>query len=179
MKTPFPPCLFPLYILLGLLAGCVTTSDSPTGGESLAAELLHNGLLCGADLERPAAYWITEQAELETRFQRLDSGESAFPPRVDFDRDGVLLVTMGARPSTGYRLNYLPPRHQARLQGATLRLALAWQTPDPDSMQAQVLTQPCLVLKLPRRDFDRVRVVDQDGTVRLNTGLSDNLAAGS
>lgn len=175
--------LFPLYLpLLGLLIGCATLDadiDEPTGGENLAAELLHNGLLCGADLERPAAYWITGQAELEARFRRLDSGESAFAPMVDFSRNGVLLVTMGTQPTTGYRLNYLPPRHQVRLQGSTLRLGLAWQTPEPDSIQAQVLTQPCLVLKLPRRDFDRVRVVDQDGTVRLSTGLSDSLAAGS
>lgn len=178
MKTRPSLCIS----LLALLFGCATpgaNDDQPTAGEPLTAELLHNGLLCGADLARPAAYWITEQAELEARFRRLDSGESAFPPMVDFSRDGVLLVTMGTQPSTGYRLNYLPPRHQVRLQDGTLRLGLAWKTPEPDSIQASVLTQPCLVLRLPRRDFDRVRVVDQDGTVRLNTGLSDSRTAGS
>jgi hypothetical protein len=174
MKIPFT-----LLVLLGMLTACTTTTDSPTGGEALTAELLHNGLLCGTDLAQPAAYWITDPVDLEARFRRFDSGESAISPMVDFSRDGVLMVTMGTRPSTGYRLNYLAPQHQVRLQGDSLRLGLAWQTPEPDSVQAQVMTQPCLVIKLPQRDFDRVRVVDQEGTVRLNTALSGNRAAGS
>ncbi len=172
-----------IFALLLALAGCADPDrirDESTGGDPLGAELLHNALLCGDDLRQPGAQWITDAATLADRYARIGAGQpDAYPPSVDFSRAAVLLITMGEQPTAGYRLNYLPPQHRARQQGTTLRLDLAWQTPEPDSVQAQIMTQPCLLLKLPRADFNRLRVHDQDGVVRLNTDLSDDRAAGS
>lgn len=170
----------PLILLLTLLlAACAAPKeDDETGAEVLPAELLQNALLCGGDLREPGARWIGDAAALAARYRHID-GEQVFRPDLDFERYGVLLVTMGERPTTGYRLNFLAQQHRVWVRDGTLRVRLAWQTPPPDSQQAQVITHPCLLLRLPERDFTDIRILDQDGSVRLSTGRSDSRAAGS
>lgn len=158
--------------------GGLFSRSTASEGERLTAERLHNGLMCGPDLQQATALWIDDAADLATRFQRM-SGAASDPPVVDFEHHGVLLITMGEQPTAGYRLNFLPERHRVELRGRTLRVDLAWETPPPESMQAQVLTHPCMLLQLPRRSFNRVRVIDQEGTVRVSVARSGSRTAGS
>lgn len=136
-----------------------------TNGDRLNIIVLHNGLMCGADLTSPDAVWINNATQLSQRYANMAA--VAEPPVVDFEQYGVLLVTMGQQPTSGYRLNFLPSAHRVILSGRTLQINLAWEQPPPDSIQAQVLTQPCLLLQVPRRSFTRVEILDQQGTVRF------------
>lgn len=176
--------LLPLA-LLPLLLSCSAPGSGPavdtdTSGEPLPVELLQNRLRCGADLGQPAVRWIDDGATLASRYQAIAStnGSDLQPPAIDFSRTGVLLITMGREPTTGYRLNFLKT-DGARLRDGLLRVRLVWQRPPPDAREARVDTQPCLLLRVPAREFEQIRVIDQNGAVRLSTGRNASRAAGS
>lgn len=160
-----------------LLAGCASghVSNPP-----LPAQVLYNGLRCGDDLAQPAARWIDDRDMLAQRYSAIGSatGKDSVPPALDFKHHGILLISMGSEPTTGYRLNFLHS-DWARLHGSTLQVKLTWQSPDPGGQQAQVITHPCLLLQLPNTDFNKIQILDQDGTVKLTTGRSATRAAGS
>jgi len=87
------------------------------------------------------------------------------PPSA-FDHEGfwLLRVDMGCQPSGGYGLRLLSDRLE--LAGEKARLALAWEKPDPDRMQIQMITCPCRYLRIPKGEYRRLEIVDQEGKVR-------------
>ena len=74
---------------------------------------------------------------------------------------------MGQQPTAGYRLNLLPQQAVA-LAEQVLTVKVAWESPSADSLQAQVVTNPCLLIRLPKVEFNSVQVVDQQGQLRLS-----------
>ena len=87
------------------------------------------------------------------------------PPMVDFSREGVLLVAMGTRPSAGYGLSLTG--ESATVRDGVLSVRVDWREPPPGYRQAQVVTRPCLVLKVSAVPFARITVLDSEGRVRL------------
>jgi PrcB C-terminal len=84
-------------------------------------------------------------------------------PSPDFDREAVLLVSMGRQPSAGYAVELARP--VALVKGEVAGLQVALRRPAPGAITAQVLTAPCLVVKLPRQGLAEVKVADADGNV--------------
>jgi hypothetical protein len=84
---------------------------------------------------------------------------------VNFAREGVLWIGMGQKPTGGYRLDPAESGLEIRADTATLRVA--WSTPPPDAVLAQVITHPCLLLALPKGGYSRIRIVDLSGRERL------------
>ena len=169
----------PVRTVLALLAGlsityaCSTTGDwdSPSM-QTLESEVIHNTLLCGEDIKQPGLRWITDAEVLRQRYQGFDHTNELVGelPEVDFSNDGVLLIAMGPRPTSGYRLNKLA-QQEPRSGRIGLQVPVAWQEPSADSAQAQVLTNPCLLLAIPNQDYKRIRVIDQNGAVKLETEI--------
>lgn len=76
------------------------------------------------------------------------------------DAEALLLaISRGEQPTPGYGFTLEGAYRREQTAVVTVR----WETPEPDSMQAQMLTHPCLVVALPRADFARVEVVDTAG----------------
>jgi hypothetical protein len=73
----------------------------------------------------------------------------------------LLAVSLGQRPTAGYSLR---ADDSAELDDGVLTLRVLETRPGPTDMVAQVITHPCLVLSVPARGIERVRVVDRDGT---------------
>lgn len=90
------------------------------------------------------------------------------PPAVDFAREGVLLIAMGQQTSGGYELSLTG--RPATVQNGVLTVPVEWREPLPGYVQTQVMTHPCLLVKLPKGAFSQIRVVDQDGRLRLEGG---------
>ena len=65
---------------------------------------------------------------------------------------------MGQKPTGGYSIDPAESGLEIRADTATLRVA--WSTPPPDAVRAQVITRPCLLLALPKGGYARTRVVD-------------------
>lgn len=152
---------FPLLVLLALgLTACAQFRDilpwldnEPEGPQ---LQILQRSDYCGTPDERAGLHyfrtperfgaWIKERDIREFR-----SGAASLGP--------VIVVEMGRRPTAGYRLAVR--QHASRIEDETLVLALYWLPPDPDAVNAQVVTAPCMVLRAPEGDYDRIVAQDQ------------------
>ncbi len=157
-------------VALGLLAallaaGCAGDADR-AGDVALPVTLLYGNAQC-LGVSQPGLTWIDDPLVWRQRYQQLTSAWMNPPPLpvVDFSRAGVLLVAMGTRSSAGYVLRLAEP--DARLADGVLTLQVDWQEPAPGYAQAQVLSSPCLLLRVPVAAFSRIRVLDRQGQERL------------
>jgi len=168
-----PAPLILLLLLMLTLGGCArlppdTIEPDPARRQPVATELLVNSLQCGEDIREPGVYWVSDNEALNQRYDWLNQsnpGNRLSPPAVDFATERVLVVAMGQRPTSGYLLNF--PDQPPLSDGRRLDVTVAWQEPEPDTVQAQVVVNPCLLLRLPTPAAERVRVLDREGRVRI------------
>lgn len=165
-----------LLVPLSLFAlnGCVDPSAPPRQPPqqspiTLNPQVLYGGIYCGGDASHPSADWITDPEGLNRVSQRLTMQQipPTDLPQVKFSQEGVLLIAMGQRPTGGYRLAL--GSEPVEIKADTLKVPVTWTEPTPGYAQIQVITNPCLLLKLPAVSFERIRVVDQHGQVRIET----------
>jgi len=143
------------------LAACTRTD---LAAQMLPPVELYGSAICGA-IREPDAQWIDDEAAWRIMFARVTSGRSgAELPAVDFGRSGVLVVAMGTRSSGGYSLALAP--EPAELTGRTLTVRVEWQEPPSDAMVTLALTNPCVLIELPRGAYERIEVIDQDARQR-------------
>lgn len=160
-----------LALLVGLLSGlqsCAQSADPVLANTvPLSAKVLRNTAHCGDYVSAPAVIWIQQSEELKRLYAGFPGIQQHTPPSVDFANEGVLLIAMGQHPTAGYGLVLEP--NSVQLGDSTLKVTVAWQEPAPGYLQAQVITHPCLLLKLPAVPFRHIQVLDSDGHVRLQT----------
>lgn len=156
----------PALLAVLLLQGCAWAGDRSPDVAALPVERLYGDSQC-AGLDQPAAIWIASPAEWRRLYGQVTSPRMSPPPApvVDFAREGVLLLAMGQRSSAGYGLS--PAGEAATVRDGVLAVRVEWREPPPGYLQAQVITSPCLALKLPAVAFTRIRAVDREGRVRL------------
>ncbi len=89
---------------------------------------------------------------------------------VDFKADYVLLVSMGDQRTGGFALRYQPKPVEIDQSVATLYIE--WIEPRRGQMLIQMLTQPCLVLAVPKGPYKTIQVKDQTrqllGTIKID-----------
>ncbi|MEE4376035.1 MAG: protease complex subunit PrcB family protein [Candidatus Competibacteraceae bacterium] len=155
-------------LLTGLWVLCSCTSSNGTGSalKSLEAEVLYTDAYCGNAAFRPAVTWIATPLELVRLYAGFNSQQvSVTPPAVDFSDAGVLFIAMGQQPTAGYALDFA--QGTVRQRQETLDITVNWQEPPAGYLLAQVVTAPCLLLKVPAVAVQEFRVLDQSGQVRL------------
>lgn len=121
---------------------------------------------CGS-LDRPEVVWIADIEAWRQTYAQVTSLRMAPPPpaAVDFSREGIVLIAMGRQTTGGYGLSLTGAPALAR--DGVLTIPVDWREPPPGYAQAQVMTSPCLLVKVPKGAFSQIRVVDQDGRLRL------------
>lgn len=75
-------------------------------------------------------------------------------------------VDLGQRSSSGYGLAV---SRQAGLNDGVLVLKATTFAPAPDAMNAQMITSPCALVRLPAVEFSSMRLIDQTGKVRASS----------
>jgi hypothetical protein len=151
--------------LLALLASACQHHTAMPERSQPEPKVLYGGSHCGYGAPRPAAQWIGSTEQLRALYERFAGrAPAAAVAGIDFAKEGVLLIEMGERPTAGYALD-LPP-DAARIKDGRLELIVDWTEPPPDAITAQVITSPCLLVRLPRAGYREVRVIDQEGSVR-------------
>ncbi len=80
---------------------------------------------------------------------------------LNFFQDVVLAIWMGRQPTAGYGLALA--EHTAQIKEKTVIIRLKVTTPAPNHSVAQVVTSPCILVKLPKGQFDSVTLVSQNG----------------
>ncbi|MBS1210922.1 MAG: hypothetical protein H6R19_3320 [Proteobacteria bacterium] len=143
-----------------LLYALLTCLTLPAQAASLV-DAAHASAQCVLTSREPALRLIGDA----TAWQAL-SAEGPLPEFVtepDWQKQTILVLTRGVRPSAGYALS-LKAEH---LQGKTLVLDIAEDTPPAGAMTAQVITQPCLFLTLRKQGWTQIQIRAADTHARL------------
>jgi len=153
-----------LMTTLALGAGCA--QPEPGANATLPVQSLYSSGQC-IGLERPTEVWIADVQTWRSWHERITSARLPAPPTPaeDFSREGVLVLAMGSRSTAGYGLSLA--EGSATVRDGVLTVRVDWGEPPPGALLAQVMTSPCLLVKMPAASFERIRVVDQQGQVRL------------
>jgi hypothetical protein len=133
----------------------------PTGCRPVAhripVSVIYSGVHCGAGQQAFRATWIGHPDGVAQ--QGAVTGIQWDP-----EKEGVLWLEMGVKPTGGYALELDDP--EATVTGGAAVVTVRWRTPPPDGFVTQALTAPCLVLKLPKVDLEAIHIQDQDGALR-------------
>ena len=140
-------------------------SDKP-----YAIEVIYSSQQCGRDKPSPNAAWIDNQEQLEASIKQIQrgvlGGDPINLPRPDFQNEMALLVEMGQKPTAGYQLELIDSGLYISQNQAYV--TLNWVVPPKDRVLAQVISSPCLLLKMKRGDYKTIRVQDNAGVVRVS-----------
>jgi hypothetical protein len=131
-------------------------------------QVLHASQACGTG--HASVQSVPDEAALA---RLLQDGNLLGAPRksvaIDFTRTLVLQVSMGQQASAGAQLAVAGTRADAPSQ--QLVVDMLWSPPDPQRMNAMVITRPCVVFSVPRGDYRSVRVLDQQGRQQATAPL--------
>jgi hypothetical protein len=148
-----------------LAGGCAAPHPPPPRSGSASALVLRASTQCGAEDEGATARWIPTEGALHAALIATGglASEGAMP-KIDFGREGVVLVSMGQRRTGGYALTLADPK--VNIANGIATMVVAFEEPPPGAMVTQALTSPCLLVRVPKSGIRELRVVDTSGTVR-------------
>jgi hypothetical protein len=163
-----------------IISAVLTTMLFACGGGDVkkssvvVATQIYSGFHCGSSSGQASVEWIADQMLLEGTFGKLSkqfatTGTAA--PKVDFSNQRVVLVYMGQRPTAGYGLRLASDKFRTYKQ--TAEVTLEWLKPGKGMVTAQVITNPCVVLTIPRAGYERLQIVDMGGDVRLRMEVGE------
>ena len=163
-----------------MLAACFTDpSDkgrdgplkSPASAKLLKLETLRLSSQCGSSL---ATQWVSGQQQLEKLLQAAQgmmiSASPQAAPNVDFSQYGVLFLSMGQQRTGGYAIRLA--REEMQIASGSAEVIVQWQEPEPGMMVTQVITYPCIFIKIPQGEYQQIRVVDQQQKVRAEISVN-------
>jgi len=149
------------------IGACAGGAETP---RALPMEVLYSSLQCG-DVAGPAVRPITDMAALRAAIapglimDEPGRKDVVLPPPGDAT---LLRVDMGERPTAGYALAVTRAERNAR----RLVLHVEWEEPAPEAIVAQVVTSPCVIIRLPPVTIDEVQVMDRSGRARISQRLT-------
>ena len=135
---------------------------------TVVATQIYSGFHCGSSSGQASVEWIADQMLLEGAFSKLSKQFSVAgmaAPKVDFSSQRVVLVYMGQRPTAGYGLRLASNKFRTYKQ--TAEVTLEWTKPGKGMVTAQVITNPCVLVSVPKAGYERLQIVDTGGKVRL------------
>lgn len=157
------PALLALAAVL-LAVACAAQKHGHQHGEAKAT-VVRADTQCGGEASAPTARWISNEGALRAALGAGGVfGVEAVSPAVDFAKEGVLAIHMGQRTTGGYGLALHDPTVTIADHVGTV--VVRFEEPAPGMMVTQVLTSPCLLLRMTRGSLREVRVVDPAGVVR-------------
>jgi hypothetical protein len=149
--------------------GCVGNDVQPQAKPTLKVRLLFKGDQCTTNRLNPHAIWIEDPDQFKKTYARLTrhtiGAQQDLSSRVDFSREGILIVAMGQRPTGGYGLEL--NREFAVISDDAAVLRVTWIDPPKDAILPQIITSPCLAIILPKGPYSQIHLLDQDAHPRL------------
>jgi hypothetical protein len=144
-------CVASFLVLLASATACAAIAVT------VPFTILAQGIASGVG--QPTQIVVRSQSDWAALWSRHARTQLASPPPpVDFSRDMVVALFMGERPTAGYAIEV------TRIERTDAGLAVHYRAtgPDPAAMNAQVLTRPFQLIRLPRVD-DAVTFVAESG----------------
>ncbi|CAK0741439.1 putative Protease complex subunit PrcB family protein [Gammaproteobacteria bacterium] len=133
-----------LTLVTALFSGC----SSVMGGNPWGTWVLYQSELCLAPGIETGVTWISDTTALASFYAKPGQSRLAPPqhPMLDFSRQVAVVIRMGAKPTTGYRITLL----DTEWKDETLWVRVEQESPLPGAWVQKRTTAPCLVLGLPR-----------------------------
>lgn len=145
--------------------------DSSKAVTPVQVSKIYNDQQCG--LQQAQLVWIPSQQEYQTLFSNLRrsyiENQAKPPPLVEWQDYSAILVAMGQKNTGGYGLDV--GNTDATVDDGVLSITLQWHEPKSGMIVTQVLTSPCLLLKVPKGDYHRIEIKDQAGETRLKVSV--------
>ena len=167
---------FKIVVLLFILLfpnGCVGTDGHSKEKPTLKVRLLYKGDQCKTNRLDPHAIWIEDPGQFKKTYARLTrhtiGAQQDLSSRVDFSREGILIVAMGQKPTGGYGLEL--NREFAAISDDTAVLRVSWIEPPKGAVLPQIITSPCLAVILPKGPYSQIHLLDQDAHLRLQVRI--------
>ena len=158
-----------LLFMLLFPNGCVGTDSHSKEKPTLKIRLLYKGDQCHTNRLNPHVVWIDNPDQFKKTYAPLTrhtiGAQQDLSSRVDFSREGILMVTMGQKPTGGYGLEL--NREFAVISDDTAVLSVSWKEPPKGAILPQIITSPCLALILPKGPYSQIHLFDQDAHLRL------------
>lgn len=155
------------------ISSCVNNPQGAVADATIAIETVHAATVCSGAPRVPTAIWIDSHQVLNLHWQRMLShrlGDGKSPmPQIEWGTHGVLLIHMGQKNTGGYRLE-LAHSH-SRVQAGKVLVQVNWVEPPAGAIATQMITSPCLLLKIQKGEYRTVVIVDQSGHQRAGTDL--------
>ena len=149
--------------------GCMSTDSHSKAKQTLKVRPLYKGDQCQTNRLTPHAIWIEDPDQFNKTVVQLSGhiigAQKDLSSRVDFSREGILLVAMGRKPTAGYALEL--NREYAVLSDDTAVLSVSWIDPPKGAILPQIITSPCMAIILPKGSYSQIQVIDQDEQLRL------------
>ncbi|MBT8342910.1 MAG: protease complex subunit PrcB family protein [Desulfatitalea sp.] len=158
--------LLPAFV--GMLCACIA-SNPAAEMNAIGVQVIHHSAHCGPTA---GAVWIDRPEDLSLPSQFSPGSGSAQTMQWDVASHGALWISMGRRPTGGYRLALMRPTVPVR--NGTADIQVQWRRPPAGVLLPQVITAPCLVLKVPKSGIRTLRVIDQDNQTRFTVVVSDS-----
>lgn len=177
MNSPVP-VVFIITVLVALLAGAVSQSDQGIVTVYSAPELGGTWHDETAPVQRRIALILDEAGRSELLAENPSLRTALERTNVDFDRETLLVASMGAMPTGGYGIRVTSVQAIPEQRGGfRVSVRLSVFDPEPDAMVTQAFTYPVDVAVIPREKWPAavwealqqgdlpIEVLDQDGRV--------------
>lgn len=169
-----------LASVMGLsIAACANTETSMKEDSTLSAVQIYASSQCGKASASSGSAWVTSKAAMQSHHDGMPKTTLGMSqPQmadVDFASEGVLIIHLGQQPSAGYGLSLGDT--DVKVKDGQAVVSVTHTKPAAGTLQAQVLTSPCLMVKLPAKGVTHVRVVDQDGREITSVATSKNASS--
>lgn len=156
-----------MVVATGMLAAC-SLNPLHSGDQ---AEVIDKGTYCGTTSQDSAAHYFATPQALGDWLDYRSITE--IKPAIAAD-GGVIIVEMGQRPTGGYKIEL--DDSKTKIENDTLTLGMVWSAPRLDAAVSQALIAPCVAIKPPAGQYDRVRIVDQLGNPRGEAKIHKHLS---
>jgi len=121
-----------------------------TSHQTVEFSVIKESIQCRIQQEKIEA--ISSQQDKDQLIKQLSSFKDRGNPNSSFaqllmehsKQEQLFLVSQGQKPSSGY--GFLVAENTGSLINSTLTLLISFTSPDKNSMQAQMMTSPCLLL---------------------------------
>ncbi len=153
------------FALAVVLIGCAATSDIPAQ-QSVPVTELFSSRNCRTPAKEFQARWIDDPGQIASipGWPIPAAPGSNGPSQWDPQEESRLWIHMGQKPTGGYSLHLARP--EAKIENGIAKITVQVRQPPPDAFVTQVITSPCLVLKIGKGKFHTIQIQDQKGDIR-------------
>ena len=156
------------YLSSGIV---MAASGKPNESATLPVVVHYQSATCGSIVE---SHWLSSQQQYESIFQAMYEGLIADsmpqPVQINFDRQSVLLISMGQQRTGGYSVKLASAKMEVANERA--KIQVQWNVKKPGMIAIQMLTNPCLLLEIPGGNYKFIDVVDQSGVTRQSFAVN-------